>query len=75
MIRVIQTGMQDKCVCGCVPRLQYNVLFRSRVICPACGRQTRWHADWRAAQEEWERKGDGKRISNGVGKSELARGL
>ena len=43
------------CTCGSVPRIEYNVLFRCRVICPACGRLTRWHADWHAAQEEWER--------------------
>ena len=41
------------CTCGNVPRLEYNVLFRCRVLCPVCGRQTGWHADWRAAMEEW----------------------
>lgn len=43
------------CSCGSSPRIEYNALFRCRVICPVCGQRTRWHADWRAAQEEWER--------------------
>ena len=42
------------CTCGEKPRIEYNVSFRCRVICPACGRLTRWHVDWHAAQEEWD---------------------
>lgn len=42
------------CHCGGLPRIEYNVSFRYRVICPACGRHTRWYIDWRAAQEEWK---------------------
>ena len=44
------------CPCGSLPRIEYNVYFRCRVLCPACGRRTGWHADWRAAMEEWEKQ-------------------
>lgn len=42
------------CLCGSVPRIEYNVLFRCRVICPACGRRTGWHDTRMPAEMEWE---------------------
>ena len=42
------------CRCGQTPRLVYNTLFRSRVMC-GCGRVTAWHADVRGAYEEWDK--------------------
>lgn len=44
------------CICGSSPRIEYNVLFRCRVICMECGRRTRWHVDQHAALEEWEKE-------------------
>ena len=44
------------CPCGSTPRVEYNVLFRCRVICPVCGRRTGWHTDEKATIEEWERE-------------------
>ena len=45
------------CPCGSVPRIEYNVLFRCRVICPACGRRTGWHDRPLPAEMEWEHGG------------------
>lgn len=42
------------CVCGGQPKLEYNCCFKSRMICPACNRKTRWHSDSKGAGEEWE---------------------
>lgn len=43
------------CPCGAVSRIEFNVLFRCRVICPACGRRTGWHDRPLPAEMEFER--------------------